>query len=411
MALRTRSVLSIAVLLVIAAFVLLARWYALHRPTPALTSAAFTVTVTSSADRGPGTLREALFVADSAPAAANIVVRVGSIALASALPPIANPRGIQIVVPPGGLQIDASALSPSSPVFDIDGEHASLDGLSISHCRGTAILVRAAQFRLTSSTIQSCDVALEIAGNASHVAVENNRFQGNHIGIRFSGPSRDTVVVKNEFSGNTTAGMWLVASQPQPDADAISVHDNQFSADATDVVLGNVATVLEHNDFTAVRDAAVHVIGAGAVVRNNRISTGMATGIVVENAHGVVIDGNELDHLAGYGILIRGSSDALVRSNRINSCAYGMAFVLGDPQRPNSAVDNSLIDLKYDGIDVIGESPILRRNQVLQARVAPLHLENFSAPDGKVVRAQPLLEGNSFQLGVAAIPSGSAVAR
>ncbi|HEX4049947.1 MAG TPA: right-handed parallel beta-helix repeat-containing protein [Steroidobacteraceae bacterium] len=412
MAARTRSVLSIVVLLIVAGFALLGRWYAGHHTQSALAPSAFTVAVTSSADRGPGTLREALFVADAAPAAANVVIRVASIALQSALPPIVNPHGTQVQAPPGGVQIDARAIAPGSAVFDIDSEHVSLDGVSIHQCAGTAILVRASLFRLTASTISACDVGVEVAANANELALENDRFESNHVGIRFTSSSRDSQIVKNEFSANTTAGLWLVASQAQPAADPISVHDNQFNADATDVVVGNVPALVENNDFTAVRDAAVHVIGAGTVVRNNRITTGAAAGILVENARGAVIDGNELDHLAGYAILVRGSADTLVRSNRIQSCAYGMAFVLGDRQQPNSALDNSLIDLKYNGIDVIGESPILRRNQVLEARALPLHVQDFTSPGGTLVRAQPLLERNSFQTTKASSPvAGTAAAQ
>lgn len=389
--------LSIGVLAVLVAIVVLGRWYESLRTTPVLAPATLSVTVTSGDDRGAGSLREALFAADAAPAPSRILLRVSTIRLETALPPIVNPHGMRIEGPEGGVRIDASALRPAAPVLDVDGAETQIDGVAIEHCAGTAILVRAARFRLTGSTIQSCDIGLEVAPNTGAVAVENDRFESNHIGIRFSGASPESLVVKNEFAGNSIAGMWLVAPHAGPVADPISVHDNQFNSDGTDVVLGNIAVILEHNDFAAVRDAAVHVIGADATVRDNRVSSGSAAGIVVENARGAVISGNELDHLAGYGILVRGSGGTLLQGNRIHSCAYGMAFVLGDAQQPNSAIENSLIDLKYNGIDVIGESPVLRRNQVLQARALPLHVEDFDSPGGSIVRAQPLLEKNSFQ--------------
>lgn len=397
MTVRMRPLLSIGVLVVLGAIVVLGRWYAAHRTAPALAPATLTITVTSGQDRGAGTLREALFAADAAPAPSRIIVRVRTIRPETALPPIVNPHGTQIQGPAGGVQIDASGLGSAAPVLDVDGADTQIDGLVIEHCAGTAILIRAARFRLTGSTIQSCDIGLEVAPNVGAVAVENNRFDTNHIGIRFSGSSPESLVVKNEFAGNSNAGMWLVAPNAQPAASPVSVHDNQFSSDGTDVVLGNIAVLLEHNDFAAVHDAAVHVIGAEAIVRDNRVSSGSAAGIVVENARGAVISGNELDHLAGYGILVRGSGSTLIQGNHIHSCAYGLAFVLGDPRQPNSAIDNSLIDLKYNGIDVIGESPILRRNQVLQARALPLHVQDFNSPGGAIVRAQPLLEKNSFQ--------------
>lgn len=396
MAIRSRSLVSLGVLIVLAGFVLLGRWYSQQRSSPALAPASATVAVTSSADRGPGTLREAIYVADTAGSAARIQVSVSRIVLESALPPIVNPHGIAIVVPAAGLEIDAHQLKGPAPVFDIDASRAVLSGLLIHHCPGTAVLVRAPRFRLSSSTIQACDVGVEVAATASAVGIERNVFQGNRIGIRFTTASTDTEVVKNQFNDNGTAGVWLVSSEAVP-GDAIRVHDNQFQAGPTAVVLGNVPAVLEHNEFSGQGEAAVHVIGSGAVIRSNHISSGVAAGIVVENARGALIEGNELDHLNGYAILLRGAADTLVRANRVHSCGYGMAFVLGDEQRPNTAADNTFIDLNYNGIDVIGESPILRHNQVLQARAYSLHVADFSPPNGAAVRAQPLLERNSFE--------------
>ena len=397
MAIRSRTAVSIGVLIVLAGFVLLGRWYSQQRSSPALAPASSTISVTSSADRGPGTLREAIFVADTAASPARIQVRVNRIVLESALPPIVNPHGIAIVVPPGGLEIDAHELKGSAPVFDIDADRAALTGILIHHCPGSAVLVRAPRFRLSSSTIQSCDVGVEVAATASAVGIERNVFQANRIGIRFAAPSSDTEVVKNEFNDNGTAGVWLVASEAIA-GDAIRVHDNQFQSGPAGVVVGNVPTVLEHNEFNGQREAAVHVIGSGAVIRSNHISGGVAAGIEVENARGALIESNELDHLNGYAILLRGASDTLVRANRVHTCGYGMAFVLGNGERPNTAADNTFIELNFNGIDVIGESPILRRNQVLQARAYPLHVVDFTSPNGSVVRAQPLLERNSFEL-------------
>jgi hypothetical protein len=406
MRIRRRTAGAIAALALLIIFVALSRWFGPTRSAPVLSSARLSVRVVASADSGPGSLREALFVADAAPSAASILIEVDHIALESALPPIVNARGIDIVGPSAGVEIDAQALTANAAVLDVDAENAAVSRVSIRHCPGAAVLVRARRFHLTDSTLGGCDVGVEVAGNASEVALERNHFDTNRLGIRFSGVSRNSEVVKNEFSGNTDAAMWLVASQSSGAADAsINVHDNQFNGDRTGVVLGNVPALLEHNDFTAMREAAVHVVGEGAVVRNNRVLSGAAAGFVVENARGVLIEGNDLTHLDGYGVLLRGAADTLLRSNRIHSCAYGIAFVLGEPQKPSTATDNTLIDLKYDGIDVVGDSPVLRRNQVLQARVAPLHVQDFTQPNGQTVHSQPLLDKNSFQTAATAVAS------
>jgi hypothetical protein len=85
-----------------------------------------------------------------------------------------------------------------------------------------------------------------------------------------------------------------------------------------------------------------------------------------------------------------------VRGNRLYDCAYGMAFVLGDTRSPSTAVDNIIIEPRYDGIDVVGDAPILRRNHVLKPHAFALRIEEFQRPDGSKVLSKPFLDDNSF---------------
>ena len=117
-------------------------------------------------------------------------------------------------------------------------------------------------------------------------------------------------------------------------------------------------------------------------------------GIVAENSRGTVIEGNELDGLAAYGIMLKGSADALVQGNRVHNSGYGLAFVVGTS--PSTAIDNTIIEPKFNGIDVIGDSPILRNNHVVRPRALALKVVDFQSPEGKMVRSQPFLEGNNF---------------
>ncbi|MET0657812.1 MAG: hypothetical protein ABW110_06600, partial [Steroidobacteraceae bacterium] len=93
-------------------------------------------------------------------------------------------------------------------------------------------------------------------------------------------------------------------------------------------------------------------------------------------------------------IMLKGSADALVQGNRVHNSGYGLAFVVGTS--PSSAIDNTIIEPKFNGIDVIGDSPILRGNNVVRPRALALKVIDFKSPDGKVVRSQPFLEGNNF---------------
>jgi parallel beta-helix repeat protein len=207
---------------------------------------------------------------------------------------------------------------------------------------------------------------------------------------------RNSSVGKNEFSNSHDAALWAVRSAPDTTAAAIAVRDNKLSGDRIGIVVGNISMLIERNEVINAREAAMHLVGAGTVIRGNRITGGAAMGIVVENARAAVIENNELDGLTAYGIMVRGSGNTLVRNNRMHNCGYGMAFVLGDAQGPSTAVENTVIQPKFNGIDVIGDSPILRRNQVLRPRALALHVEDFQPPQGAKVTSRPFLDNNTF---------------
>jgi hypothetical protein len=205
-------------------------------------------------------------------------------------------------------------------------------------------------------------------------------------------------VAGNSFIQDKVAGLWAVRGDTGAGGGgAITVRDNHFNGAGSGVVAGNVAILVERNDFANAPDGAVHLIGAGAVIRGNHIGGEAPMGIIAENARGAIIDGNELEHLTAYAIMVRGSANALLRANRVHNCGYGIAFVLGDPAHPSTAVENTIIEPKFNGIDVIGDSPILRRNQVLQPHLFALHVVDFLQPGAQNVRSQPFLEGNNFR--------------
>src|SRR5690349_4688060 len=174
---RTSRRVSVAIgVLVVLALVAAGGWWYQQshlQPTPA--TSGVTAIVTSGADRGPGSLREALFVVASAKEGATISIQVPRIVLETALPPIVTAHGLSIVTQQAGAEIDARGLM-SSTVLDIAAPNTSIEGLRIRNCNGAAILLRAARFRLTSSTIEACDVGVDVAENAGDILLERNRF-------------------------------------------------------------------------------------------------------------------------------------------------------------------------------------------------------------------------------------------
>jgi parallel beta-helix repeat protein len=411
MRISRRSALAIGVLVLLSGVVAVGRWYEKQSPAPDQTVGSTLVNVTNGGDRGPGTLREALFIVAAATGSATVSIKVPQITVQTALPPLVNPHGVSVVARPPGAQIDAHALAGGA-VFDIAGPNTSIEGLHISNCPGAAILLRAVRFRLRATTIESCDVGVEAAENASDTLLEGNHFMKNKVAVRFAAAGHNTVVDKNEFANDKDAALWAVRSGSDVRGDPINVHDNRFSDEHTGVVAGNIPILVERNDFFNSQEAAIHLVGAGAVIRGNRISGGAAMGIVVENVRSAIIDNNEIDGLTAYGIMVRGSANTLVRGNRVHNSGYGLAFVLGDAKSPSTAVENTIIEPKFNGIDVIGDSPILRKNQVLRPHALALHVDGFSPPGGQKVQAQPFLDNNTFDKGgwtpSAASPAGAA---
>jgi parallel beta-helix repeat protein len=398
MDIRRRSMVAIGVCVLLAGVVALGSWYERQRVAPRETQKAVTVHVTNGGDRGPGTLREALFIVAGATAPTTIALDVPVVKLETALPALVNGNGIHLTGTTAGVtakaQIDAQALD-SGPVFDVSGPNTSIEGVTVVNCPAAAILVRAERFHLADSRVESCDVAVEVAENAGNTLVENNHFAKNRIGIRF-GASGHNIVANNEFREDKDAGVWAVRGAADARDAVAGIHDNKFTEDAAGIVAGNIPVLVERNDFVNSHESAVHIVGAGAVIRANQINGGAAMGIVAESASGAVIESNELEGLTAYGVMVRGSADTLVRSNRLHNCGYGLAFVLGDAHKVSSAVENTIIAAKYNGIDVIGDSPILRGNQVLRAHAYALHVEDFQPPGGQKVHSQPYLDNNNF---------------
>jgi len=395
MSTNQRIAVAVGVFLLLAVLAVFGGWHGGRQPTSSPPDRAVTVSVTSAEDRGPGTLREALFIVAAANGKATVSVKTKTIALKTALPPVVNSHGVRIVGEPGA-EIDAQGLA-GGPVFDVSAANTSLEGFVVRNCAGTAVLLRAAHFHLQSTTIESCEVGVDVAANASEVLIEHNRFANDRVGVRFAAASRNAAVVSNSFLHAKVAGLWAVRGDAAAGGGTISVRENHFNGNGSGVVAGNVAVIVERNDFVDAGEAAVHLVGSDAVVRGNHISGGTAMGIIAENASGAIIDDNELDHFTAYAIMLRGTADALVRANRVHNCGYGMAFVLGDPRRPSTAVDNIIIEPKFNGVDVIGDSPILRRNQVLRPHAFALYVADHQQPAGQLARARPVLEDNNFR--------------
>ena len=159
---RQRTTVASLVFVLLGVIVAVGRWYESHhaRPQP-VASKEVLVHVTNAGDRGPGTLREALFIVAATNGPAAISIEVPRIDVETALPALVNGHGVVIKAQTAGAQIDAKGLS-SGPVLDVSGPDTTVEGLTITDCPAAAVLVRAMRFHLSAATLASCDVGVDV---------------------------------------------------------------------------------------------------------------------------------------------------------------------------------------------------------------------------------------------------------
>ena len=395
--LDARYRISVAAVAALGILALLQQWVVDRRPAAGQLGAAREFVVTNGADDGAGSLREAIFSAAKADGRARIVLRAEAITLRTPLPPLVNPAGVVIVAETEGATVDGRGAG-DKPVLDVDAPNSAVSGVTFDNASAQAILVRVDGFHITGATIRNADEGLLAVAGINRLVVEGTRFENNRIGIKLESAAAGIVLRNNTFSGHRDAAFWAVRPDPaaEPRLGSIVLEGNHFGNDRISVVLGNMPATVERNEFNKAREVAMLLIGQGATVRNNRIRGGAGIGIFADGTHRSVIEANEIDHNAALAVLVRGSRGTLVRNNRVYENGYGIAFVLNEHGDPSVAVDNMLLTQTNDGIIVIGDSPVLRRNAARNNRAAGLRILNFQPLSGPRIPSNPFLDGNTL---------------
>src|SRR5258706_7671095 len=117
-----------------------ASWLEQWRPLPPDRLASITIRVTSEADEGPGSLREAILAADRATRRTRIVVDVPTITLAATLPPLVNPHGVVLEAREGRVELNGTHIA--GPILDIAAAGTIVSGFRIVG-GGAGLVVRA----------------------------------------------------------------------------------------------------------------------------------------------------------------------------------------------------------------------------------------------------------------------------
>jgi len=369
--------------------------------------------VTSGTDAGPGSLREAIFFAARSDERVTITLRTARIVLRTPLPPLVNRHGIVVDAEALRTVIDASEQGPA-PVLDIATPNSLVKSLHVTAAKAQGILIRSDGVRLEQVTVSHCAEGILIADGLSDLAISRSLLEANGRGLSIQGAARGVAVDGNEFRRHEEAAVWAVAPRPSELSphQGVVLTDNQFRGDRIAVVMIHLPGVLERNEVIDVAETGFYLSGSTMRVRGNRLQGGPGVGLFVDRPEGTLVEENEVSRHAAVGILLRGGQSTHLVANRVYANGYGIAVVFGLDRAPHLLGDNLVFGQNYDGLYLVGASPILKSNRALRNRLAGLHVLDFVPLAGPVVRSEPLLQENDLQEnGVNAVVRGQYLER
>ncbi len=254
---------------------------------------------------------------------------------------------------------------------------------------------------LDSVQVQDSGIGVLQLGGSS-LRVERSVFRRNRTGVLLQ--HEGSVDVRGgSFSEHTEAAIWAIARAVagDPSPSRLTIRQNQFDRDRIAVVVGNREATVAENVFDGHTEVAVYVAGRSVSVRDNRIMGGERYGILVVGAQGAQITGNETDGNAAVGILVNSSRNTVVRNNRAYRNGYGIVVVFSEGGSPDLLEYNALVSNEWDGLTVVGGSPIVRQNEAVGNREAGLRIMDYEGKTGVVIPADPfvgpqVIRGNGF---------------
>jgi hypothetical protein len=362
--------------------------------------------VSSARDAGPQTLRDAILAADRLSSHARILITAKLITLDTALPPLVNPRGVDLEAAADSGTLDA-AHQPSGVVLQINSPRSTLKGLHIVKAHGTAILVNAPGVQLESVVIGDSKAGILVDAAAPGCAIRSSTFERNETGVIAETGVRDLTVLAGVFRDNTRAAVWSVAAPdkgapaPKSNTDSnapqepVRISDGVFERNASGVVIANQPVLLHKNRFLGNHDSAVLILSGAARVEDSEIRDSGGTALSVTAGRAVHIIRNTLADNPKIAIMVR-DSDVTIEGNTLSHNGSGIVSILFQGSLSPQIRNNQITGTTGDGITVIGGAPRLEHNQVLDGAGAGLRLLDVVQPNGGL-KATPTLEANVFR--------------
>lgn len=363
------------------------------RPQPPELRADASLEVISGRDTGGGTLREAITAAARHPGRVRIVIRAPRITLLSPLPPLVNADGIVVDASESRCELDAANVG-DIPALQITSPNTTVSGLRFRNAREAGILVRAARATIRDVAVRDSADGIVFSGAPDGV-VERSVFERNTNGVRIEGNSAGAVIRGCTFRNHDGAGIWAV-SGTRTDAAVVRIENNAFRDDRISIVVANLGATITKNDLRGAVENGIYLMQSRSTVRSNRILGGAAGGILADRADNARVEQNEIDHNASVGILVRSSRNAGVQRNVVYANAYGIASIFGDRGAPNVIAENLVMNQRVDALFIVGSSPLVRANRLLQNRGAAARVLDFVPWSGPRIVSDPRFDTNTF---------------
>ena len=381
-------------------------------------AAAFTVTTT--ADSGPGSLRQAILDANANAGADTISFAIPGAGVHTISPVTALPNITQPVTIDGYTQT-GSAVN-TDPIADNAVLLIELEGSASSGSSGLRIMLAGAGSAIRGLVLNRWQYALEMFGGvtvtgcfvgtnpAGLVAPAPNVDRG----IWAAGPSTTigglAPAERNLISGNSygieapVTGVQILGNIVGLDATGMAPLPNTQGISASIGAASIIGNVVSGN-----LDAGIIATGAGATIRGNRVGTNAAGTAAIGNSRGVIVgdgatvggsspgDGNVISGNASTGLNLSFSTGAVVQGNFIGTDATG-TLDLGNGRAGIEAITANDC--------VIGGAAPGEGNVVAYTLGAGFVLYNFS-PSGNSIRGNSIHSNKSS--GVTGYPSTLAI--
>ncbi|MDX1516216.1 MAG: right-handed parallel beta-helix repeat-containing protein [Woeseiaceae bacterium] len=347
--------------------------------------------VTSRSDRGPGSLRTALFTAMKAPQPVTIRLDVDVVDVYVPLPPIAV-DGLKIVGDAANrtvLRRHAGDDGDDVPLLRIIADDVSLRGFDVDGGAGTALRVTGSGFSAVELGIVNSGVGIDSV-DVDEVEFRHCRFASNDIALRLSGRGTRATIADSDFHENIDAAVWIVFTG---DSGSVRLFDNTIRGGRDGVVAVNSEIDIRGNFVGNFSRSGLSLSDAVATVSDNRLMNSRGIGISAARLTNSVIIGNEISRNDQIGVLIVDANGLRVDRNEIYNNGYGIAAV-GLKPISASLKNNTLVGQSIDGLVAIGESPVIDGNRALRNRQAGIRILDLVLPDQPVIEALPQLANN-----------------